>query len=120
MGVAEPMFPYRLRFQPTGEIAFSDTYKRPHTEDLKTIPQGTTLYQVFALDQPEELGGTEEHIADLVLVSQMVTSLWGDSKLFFRHQDMMEDLRLKPDWNSYTPTFGFKQCDLSDRKSLCH
>ena len=36
----------RLRFHPTGNISFPDTYVRPTTEDLVTIPSGSVLYQV--------------------------------------------------------------------------
>jgi len=106
--VDDPKFPYRLRFQPTGEIIFPDEYVRPFTEDLVTIPAGSTLYEVWAMDQPTELGGVEIHIADLVLVSDMITSLWGDSNLFFRHQDMVEDVAINPDWKDYLDTFGLK------------
>jgi len=106
--VADPRFPFRLRFQPTGEFSFSESYTRPFTEDLISIPKGSKLYEVWALDQPAELGGVEKHIAELVLVSDMVTSLWGDTSLFFRHQDMVEDIALKPDWKKYIDTFGLK------------
>jgi len=106
--VSSSVFPYSLRFHPTGDIMFSDTYVRPHTEDLVTIPNGSTLYEVYAMDQPEELGGTEVHIADLVMVSDMITSLWGDQHLFFRHQDMMDDLEIHPEWKEYTESFGFE------------
>ena len=34
----------------------------------------------------QELGGVETHIADLVLTSQITTTAWGDTHLFFRHQ----------------------------------
>ena len=53
--------------QPTGEIKFSDEYVRPFTEDLKSIPADTILYNILALDQPEELGGVEAQIGKLVL-----------------------------------------------------
>ena len=105
--VSSAVFPYSLRFHPTGDIMFSDTYVRPHTEDLVTIPNGSTLYEVYAMDQPEELGGTEVHIADLVMVSDMITSSWGDQHLFFRHQDMMDDLEIHPEWKEFTESFGF-------------
>merc|ERR1712037_80585 len=71
---ANPSFPYRLRFHPTGSISFPDTYARSNTEDLVTIPSGSVLYEVFAFDAPEKLGGQEKRIADLVLTSEMVTS----------------------------------------------
>jgi len=115
---ANPSFPYRLRFHPTGNISFSDTYTRPTTEDLVTIPAGSVLYQVFALDAPEKLGGEEKRIADLVLTSEVVTSKWGDQHLFIRHQDMAEDLKLRPEWNKYTPQYSIFLKDPS-RPSPC-
>jgi len=115
---ANPSFPYRLRFHPTGNISFPDTYVRPTTEDLVTIPSGSVLYQVFALDAPEKLGGEEKRIADLVLTSEVVTSKWGDQHLFIRHQDMAEDLRLRPEWNKYTPQYSIFLKDPS-RPSPC-
>lgn len=104
--VEDPKFPFKLRFHPTGDIQFSDNYVRPFTEDLTSISKGSTLYEVWAMDKPVELGGTEIHIADLVLVSDMVTSVWGDTSLFFRHQDMAEDIALRPEWKNYVDTFG--------------
>ena len=100
-----PNFPYRLRFHPTGEIAFPDSFHEPFTGDLVTIPKGTKLYEIFALDMPEEMGGSEKMIGELFLTSKLVTSEWGDTRLFFRHQDMAEDLRLRPEWSKHTPEF---------------
>jgi len=100
------LFPYMLRFKPSGEINFPDEYVNDWLEDLKSIPQGTTLYQVWAFDKPEELDGVETHIADLVLTSEMTTSVWGDKHLFFRHQDMAEDVALYPEWDDYLTKFG--------------
>ena len=108
--------------QPTGEIDFSNEYVRPFTEDLKSIPADSVLYNILALDQPEELGGVEAQIGKLVLRfflfqncsrdgnlncrSEMITSLWGDQRLLMRHDDEAHDLVLKPEWNQYTPQFG--------------
>merc|ERR1712066_897799 len=57
-----PVFPFSLNFVPTGEISFPDEYVQPFTEDLMSIPSGSTLYKVYALDKPVELGGTETYI----------------------------------------------------------
>ena len=35
----------------------------------------------------------------------MVTSFWGDDHMFFRHQRMEDDLKLRPEWEPYTPKF---------------
>ena len=65
---------------------FPDEYVRPFTEDLVSVPANSLLYRVVARDQPLELGGVDRHIADLVLVGGLTTSMWGDQHLFFRHQ----------------------------------
>ena len=105
----EPVFPYRLRFQPQPARQLPDTYVRPHTEDLVAIPNGSTLYTIYALDMPTEMGGEEEQVGELVLASDMVTSKWADRRLFFRHQDMAEDLSLRPEWNRFTPKYEFSR-----------
>ena len=118
--VPEPVFPYRLRFQPTGEIGFPDAYTRPHTDLLTTVPKDSVLYRVHALDKPTELGGREQYIADLVLVSDMITSKWGDTRMFFRHQDMADDLRLRPEWNRHTPKFEWASTPSPVGRSECN
>ena len=43
-----------LRFRPSGEVpSFPDEYVNDWLEDLMSVPAGTTLYQVWALDAPE-------------------------------------------------------------------
>ena len=62
-GTAEtPVFPWSLRFSPGGAYSFPDTVSNGYTDfrdDLATIAEGTVLYNVYAMDQPAELGGTE-------------------------------------------------------------
>merc|ERR1712059_108491 len=102
--VSAPKFPYKLRFHaPNGSSKFPDEYRRPFTEDLLTIKKGSILYKVYALDKPTQMGGTEKHIADLILSSDLITSAWADKHMFFRHQDMAEDLILQDKWSQYTP-----------------
>jgi len=106
--IIDPRFPFMLRFQPTGEFIFSDHYVRPLTQDLETIPVGSTLYKIWALDKPVQLGGEEEHIGDLVLTSKLVPSLWGDKHLFFRHQDMAQDVKVFPQWKKHLRREGLE------------
>ena len=63
----------------------------PWYEELKAIPRGSTLFHVFAWDEPEALGGTRTKIADIVLNSELHTSLEGDQSLFFRHESISKD-----------------------------
>jgi len=37
----------------------------------------------------------------------MVTSYWGDEHMFFRHQRMDDDLKLRPEWVPYTPNLMY-------------
>ena len=106
-GVEEsPVFPWKLRFEPSGEAEFpSDTWDPEYTQYLQTISEGTNLFRVFAMDQPEELGGTEQYIADLVLRSAPTTTNWGDEHMYFRHQRMDDDLAYRPEWEPYTPKY---------------
>lgn len=88
-------------------MEFSDDYDGTYfLEHLKTIQSGTSLYQIYGLDAPKELGGQEHYIGDLVTTSVMTTSHWGDANLFFRHQDMADDLKIHPEWTAYTPKYG--------------
>jgi len=99
-------YPYKLVFKPTRKIAFRDEHHGELQDDLKTIEKNTTLWEVHAWDDPSELGGVEKHIGDLVLTSPLVRSLYGDTKLFFRHQDIRDDFKLRPQWKKYTSAVG--------------
>jgi len=99
---AEVRFPFMLRFEPTGELSFDDAYHGDFQADLASIPEGSVLYRVYGLDQPQALGGTESLIGELITTSPCVPSNWGDNHLFFRHQDMREDVNnYFPDWADY-------------------
>ena len=83
--VSDPVFPFRIRFEPTGEISFdSDVYEN-YRDQLATIPSGTNLFRLYGMDAPEELGGQEVYMGDLVTQSECTTSNYGDEHLFFRH-----------------------------------
>ena len=73
---------------------------------MENIPADSTIYDVYALDKPKPLGGTETLIGSLKLDGSFTTSDWGDQRLFYRHQLMNEDLALKPEWKPYTATYS--------------
>lgn len=50
-----------------------------------TIQEGTKLFNIYGLDNPEEKGGKWTLLGELVTTSEMTTSKFGDEKLFFRH-----------------------------------
>ena len=97
------VFPFKLRFKSVYELP-RETIGIDYKEQLKTIPADSTLYEVYALDAPEELGGTEMHIATVVTDSEVTTSRWGDEHLEFRHQRYEDDLAYMPEWTPYIPT----------------
>ena len=72
---------------------------------LETVPANSRLYDVYAMDKPEELGGTEKVIGTLVLDGQLTKSKWGDENLFFRHQLMSDDVKLHEEWDPYLEKF---------------
>ena len=53
--------------------------------DLATIRSGSILYDIYAMDQPAELGGVESYIGQLVSASEFTSSNWGDEHLYIRH-----------------------------------
>jgi len=104
--VETPVFPYQMIFTPTGEVEFPDDYDGTwYTDQLMSIPSGTKLWYVTALDAPAELGGKEYFIGDFVTTSEFTTSMFGDTGLFFRHQWLDDDLEIMPDWTPYENTF---------------
>lgn len=63
--VAEPNFPYSIRYQPNPELSYADPeYTMTVFERMSAIPTGTVLYEVWAMDAPSTLGGTETKIAE--------------------------------------------------------
>lgn len=84
--VKNAVFPFSLRFHPTGKIEFSDDYSGTYyLQQLETIPKGSTLWEIYGMSAPAELGGKEYLIGDLITTSAATTSNWGDNGLFFRH-----------------------------------
>lgn len=76
---------------------------------LAKIPSGTLLYKVYALSQPN----TEKvHIGDLVMTSEFTSSYFGDRYLFFKHQDVRDDIKLRPEWAGDFDIFSFSKCPM--------
>lgn len=62
--VSDPVFPFRLRFEPNRSVVTNNTTKDYMTQ-LSGVPADVVVYSIYALDKPTQLGGTETHIADL-------------------------------------------------------
>ena len=65
-------------------------------EQLKRVKVGETIVEVFARSEPESIGGGLVHIANVVLLSDLFTSLQGDARLHFQHRRVHEDFKFWP------------------------
>lgn len=59
------------------------------------IPDGVTLYDVYATRNP---GDSRQLIGRIELTGAFTTSDFGDKQLFFMHQAVEDDFRFKPEW----------------------
>ena len=87
-----------MTFSPDDSLrsVFPDDYQGTYfTDQLQTIAAGTKLFSVFAQAEPNS---DKVHIGDLILTSEITKSKYGDETLFFKHQNMNEDVALRPDW----------------------
>jgi len=102
---ANPKFPFRIIFRPTSAVntTFSDEFTETYTTQLKKIPSGTTVYDLYAIDEP---GCNEVKIGAFKLNTQMITSHFADEKLFFRHGLIDEDDKFKPGFTAYRDSFS--------------
>ena len=98
-----PVWPFILEFEPYDVYGWTDAWQSDFTDQLMSITPGTVMFKVFAYSCPvHKLSGSRgELIGRVVLTSQITTSLWGDQKLFFRHQRIDDDLEVFPWWKDY-------------------
>ena len=102
---SELVFPFSLRFEPSPDLQWSDDYTEDTLDQLCGIPSGTTVWKVYGMDAPQELGGKEHLIGSLVTASETVKSFYSDDRLFIRHQLAEDDIALKPEWTDYYPKY---------------
>jgi len=77
------VFPFSLRFGPHSDVhdLFPKELKgdaMQYVSQLETVAANANLYNVYAMDQPKEMGGKETLIGTLQLDGQMTKSKWGD------------------------------------------
>lgn len=76
--------------------------KMSHEElmhQLSSIQVGTRIFDVYTYSSPAAKKRWERvRFGSLSTTSKCVQSLFGDRKLFFRHQRMEEDFAMKPEW----------------------
>ena len=83
---------------PTGDINFDEEFLElaDFNKQFTDLPVGTVLYQLRGHQSPEDKDGVL--LGDVVTTDKCVTSHYGDTKLFFKHQYIDEDRNLKPEW----------------------
>jgi hypothetical protein len=107
--IQNPAAPYRIIFSPSEKARAASDPELDFREDLaQNIPEGTMIYQVFALEkeQEDELNGIgaksvedllahAKKIGALTTESEFIASGYGDFRLFFKHNTtfMRNDLR---------------------------
>lgn len=77
-------------------------------DQLSRIPEGTTLFDVYGTNEPEdteEVDQERKKIGSIVLNSPLMTSNFGDNRLFFQHERYWKDMRGKPNWRAMQAIF---------------
>ena len=89
---------FQVSFVPTGDIKFREEYSElpEFMKQFTDLPVGTVLYQLRGHQSPDDEEGVL--LGDVVTTDNCVTSLYGDTKLYFQHQYIAEDKALKPEW----------------------
>lgn len=88
---SQPHSPTQVFLVPNPELTFAES---PHDfrDDLASVESGTQLFSVYAVEsEGEEIGAEGDRkqaqlIGYIETTSKFVTSFYGDSQLFFRHQ----------------------------------
>ncbi len=100
-------------FEPTLRNLLPDTYKEDFQLTLSNIEKNTLLYKVHAIAEP---GSPRVHIGDLVMTSEFTSSYFGDRYLFFKHQDIREDTKLRPEWEQHLEVATSQGCPFAKVK----
>lgn len=74
------------------------------------------MFKVFAYSDPvhKMSGARGDLIGRVVTTSAVITSLWGDQKLFFKHQRIDDDLEVFPHWVDYLQTWSLGRMDETE------
>jgi len=92
------VFPFKVTLMPTGSVNFRE---EPSSNDefyqqFDGIETGTAIYELRGHQSPDDAEGWV--IGNVVTTDKCVTSLYGDTKMFFKHQYIAEDKALRPEW----------------------
>lgn len=98
--VEQPIFPFKLTFEPTGEVNFRDEYSElaDFVLQFKDIAVGANIYTLKAHMGPDDVDGSVV-LGQVTTTEACVTSKFGDEQLFFKHQLIDEDKgQAPPGW----------------------
>jgi hypothetical protein len=82
----EPIFPFKVTFEPLVK-----------TKNFKVLSSGTSFYNIKANRSPDDREGF--NLGEVVSNDECISSLYGDTKMFFKHQWIEEDIALRPGWS---------------------
>lgn len=108
--VNQPVFPYEIRFRASGQFELPEDPSLTDPQLLKglsSIPVGTHLFDLYAHASPT---APEKKLGELRTTGKCVQSLFGDTKLAFKHQRMEADFQARPEW---IPDVHFTACDAT-------
>jgi hypothetical protein len=108
-------FPFKIWFEPNQELRAlwpetreynAEGAEVPFYEQLKEVQDGDVMFRVMAMnhpDDPQRFNGPSrvDHIANIRLTSEMLTSPFGDTRLYFQHEDMKKDFDDEPKFKHY-------------------
>ena len=96
----DPIFPFKVSFEPTGDVNFPNAPPDSMTDFLNQFKEfgiGTELYTIKAMRSPDDVEGLV--LGNAVTADECVSSNFGDTKMFFKHQWIEEDIALMPEWS---------------------
>ena len=104
---AYPNWPFKCEFRPNDPCNFPHEWHGSYLDTLCSgcIPVGYPLFDVWCQEDPDALGGYMYQIGQIIMTSDMVTSMYGDTRLFFRHVRFEEDLEERPEWLPHVEMF---------------
>jgi len=103
----QPIYPFHLDFKPNPDLRsrFSNDFTQYFVDQLKTIDNGTVLYDIYAVESP---GCPSTKIGHLELTTPFTTSKFADETLFFQHNWREGDLEGNhTDWDKYSDKVSF-------------
>jgi hypothetical protein len=89
---------FQVTFVPTGEVNFREDPSEvtEFYQQFDDIAVGTSVYELRGYQNPDDVEGVV--IGNIMTTDKCVTSLYGDTKMFFKHQYIAEDKALRPEW----------------------